>query len=56
MSAAAWRLGKRWGIWFSVFGYGLSISTMQPMFSERYGHTKIWRIGRIKIKVLKPRG
>ncbi len=46
--------GKDWGLWFRVCGYGLTISTLKPMFSERNGHTKIVTIFGVKIKVLKP--
>lgn len=49
-----WRMGKEWGFWFRIFGYGLVICTLQPLFSERNDYTKVWRIGRVKIKVLKP--
>lgn len=53
-SAHAWRQSGHFGFWFRVFGYGLCISTMEPNFSERNGYTKTLRIGRIKIKALKP--
>ena len=48
-----WRLNKDWGFWARIFGYGIAISTLKPLFSERYGYTKILRIGRIKIKLLR---
>jgi len=49
---AAWRLESDWGFWFRIFGYGMAVSTMTPMFSERFGYRKIWRIGRVKIEWL----
>lgn len=50
----AFRQGKYWGFWFRIFGYGLSASTMKPLFSERNGYTKVWVIFGIKFKVLTP--
>lgn len=49
----AWRQGKHWGAWFRLFGYGLCVTTMEPVFSERYGYAKTIRIFGIKIKALR---
>lgn len=43
--------------WFRLFGYGLHVkdSTITPMlFSERNGYTKYLKVGKWKIKILKP--
>lgn len=53
-SGAKFKLGKDWGFWFRIFGYGIAVSTLKPVFSERNGYTKIIKIGRVKIKLLKP--
>ena len=50
----AWRQGDHWGMWFRVFGYGLVITTMQPMFSERNGYAKVLRAFGVKIGFLRP--
>lgn len=43
---------------FRFFGYGLHFrwtpSGYTPLFSERYGHEKVIKIGRLWIKGLKP--
>lgn len=46
----------RWGFWVRLgcSGRGLYVSTEQLLFSEREGYTKIFRLGRIKVKFLKP--
>lgn len=55
LSGHAWRTGDDWCVWFRVCGYGLAISTMTPLFSERNGYeTGYVRIGRVKFKALKP--
>lgn len=36
----AWREGFRFGLWFRLWGYGLAIGTMRPMFSERMGYAR----------------
>lgn len=41
------------GLWFRVFGVGLSIDNMPPMFSERYGFRRKLRIGQWGIEVLR---
>jgi hypothetical protein len=40
--------------WFRVFGYGLLVSTMTPLFSERYGYRKVIRIFGVKFEFLRP--
>lgn len=50
----AWNDDEHWGFWFRVFGYGLVVTNMQPMFSERHGYRKPMRILGVKIEVLKP--
>lgn len=40
--------------WFRIFGYGLVVTTAPPLFSDRMGYTKSLRIGRLRIKGLKP--
>jgi hypothetical protein len=50
-----WRDGTGW---FRVYGYGLQIADKtryQPLFSEREGYVKWWRIGKWGICILKPR-
>jgi len=47
------------GFWFRVFGYGFSIvdrSRYAPLFSERYGYTKVLFIGKYAITALGRRG
>lgn len=48
-----WRnqeFGARHGFWFRVFGVGLCFCIDKPVyFSERYGHRKIFRLGRLAI-------
>lgn len=42
--------------WVRLFGYGLSIKDTtqhEPLFSERYGYTKHYRIGKYSITILK---
>ncbi len=42
--------------YFRIFGFGLHFKRMESgdslLFSERYGYTKHWMIGKIKIKIL----
>ena len=52
----AFKQGGNWGFWFRIRGYGLAVSTMELLFSERMGYRKTLRIGRIKIKLLRPGG
>lgn len=43
--------------WFRVFGRGLWFGRSAlhpPLFSERYGHRKVWRVFGWKIMVLTP--
>ena len=44
----------RWGFWFRVFGYGVSVSNDRPLFSERVGLRSSFRIFGIKFEYLKP--
>lgn len=44
-------------VWFRVCGYGLHFKPAkghQPLFSERYGYTKAWYLGPVRIALLKP--
>lgn len=44
------------GFYFRLFGYGLSFDIAMPvLFSERYGHRKVLRIGRLAVQWLTPR-
>lgn len=47
--------------WFGMYGRtksgrGISIkySTMRPLFSERNGYRKVYKLGNFKLEVLKP--
>lgn len=41
--------------WFRIFGYGLWVALdHEPLFSERYGYRRVFRVGRLAFKVLKP--
>lgn len=51
---SAFKTGDKWGAWFRVFGYGLVISNMEPVFSERKGLTPCLRVFGVKIKPLTP--
>jgi hypothetical protein len=43
------------GFWFRVLGYGLWFGLdHEPLFSERYGFQRVYRIRRLAIKVLTP--
>jgi len=42
------------GFWFRVLGYGLSVSTDPPLFSERNGLKKVVRVFGVKIELLAP--
>lgn len=45
----------RWGMWFRIYGHGLSIQINAPiLFSERYGYRKPWRFGPLLIERLTP--
>jgi hypothetical protein len=45
----------RRGGWFRLFGYGAwCCRDHQPLFSERYGHERVYRLGRMEFKILKP--
>lgn len=47
-------LGRRDGF-FRIFGYGLRYGVdHRPLFSERYGYRRVYRIGRLAFQVLKP--
>jgi hypothetical protein len=47
-----WRQGNDWGFWFRFLDYGVAVSTLRPMFSERNGYRKYWQFGRVKISLL----
>lgn len=49
-----WRREREWCVWFRIKGYGLSVSDMRPLFSERYGITRHFRLFGIKIMRLAP--
>ncbi len=53
ISYAGFRQGEDWGFWFRVFGYGIAVSTMSPLFSERHGFRKAIRVFGVKIELLK---
>lgn len=43
--------------WFRLFGWGFNIADKiknPPLFSERYGHRKVLRIGKWGIGILRP--
>ena len=43
------------GFYFRVRGYGLSFDTDQRVsFSERYGHKKVLRLGKLAVQWLTP--
>lgn len=43
------------GFYFRVFGYGMAVEVDMPvLFSERYGHRRVLRIGRIAVQWLRP--
>lgn len=44
----------RYGGWFRIAGYGLSITTDPPMFSERHGYRKVLRLFGVGFEILKP--
>lgn len=47
----------RWGFWLRVGGYGLSVvqsSQFPPLFSERHGYRKFWRVAGFRIGFLTP--
>jgi hypothetical protein len=54
IAGTGFRQGKDWGFWFRIFGYGLAVSTLQPLFSERNGYRRTFRIFGIKIEALAP--
>lgn len=49
-------LVKYW--WFRIYGYGFHFRWTRdgytPLFSERNGHVKVLKLGRLWIKALKP--
>jgi hypothetical protein len=49
----SWFTAPSFGMWLRVYGYGICITTMDPLFSERMGYKKTWRIGRLRLKFLK---
>lgn len=49
--------GSEGQFWFRVLGYGLSVadrSIHPPLFAERNGYVKVFRLGKWAIKPLKP--
>lgn len=52
ISGASWKRTDSWGFWFRVFGRGLFVTNSEPLFSERYGYTKSFRIFGVKIEYL----
>jgi hypothetical protein len=45
----------RWGAYFRIRGYGAALSMDLPvLFSERYGHRRVYRLGRVAFQWLKP--
>ncbi len=45
----------RWGFWFRIRGYGLAVRRDSPvLFSERYGHRRVHRMGRWSFEWLYP--
>lgn len=47
----------KWGAWFRVAGYGLHFKPSnghEPLFSERYGYTKAFYFGPVRVELLKP--
>ena len=47
-------MGSR-GFYFRIRGYGLAVDNALPvLFSERYGHRRVLRIGRWALQLLKP--
>lgn len=52
-SCMKWRIGNKWGFWFRVCGYGLSVSNTPLLFSQRNGLGKPFLlIGKVKITTL----
>jgi len=54
LSGSAFKMGKHLGFWFRICGYGLAVSTMTPMFSERNGYRRTVRIFGVKLEALTP--
>lgn len=52
LSGAAWKRSDSWGFWFRIFGRGLYVTNSAPLFSERYGYTKSFRVFGVKIEYL----
>lgn len=51
-SGTTWNDSLGWGFWFRIFGYGLLVTNLPPLFSERYGYTKSFRVLGVKIEYL----
>jgi len=50
-----WSDGAHWGLWFRVFGWGLSISNTPLPFSQRNGYgTPFFLVGSVAVYALKP--
>jgi len=50
-------VGHRHGFYFRIFGYGLTVMARSHhivLFSERYGHRKVYYFGPVVIRVLTP--
>lgn len=45
---------SRYGMWFRIAGYGLSVKFTPALFSERYGHRKVLRVCGVGFEILKP--
>lgn len=46
----------RGGFWFRIFGYGVSVRDKKrfpPLFSERQGSRRVYRVGKWGIEILK---
>jgi len=44
----------RWGFWLRIGGHGLHITHDKPLFSERYGFRRCFRVLGWKFERLKP--
>ena len=41
-----------WGAWIRAYGYGISVSNLPPLFSERNGFRKTVRLFGVKVEWL----
>ena len=51
-SMMAWHEKGRWGCWLRLFGPGVYVSNSPPLFSERYGYDKCFRVFGVLFKWL----